>query len=520
MPNLSIPISKYVSIFSAFTGGKTVSEKEPIARIMTTNTLAPYGAVLEFNSLKNVLGYFGASSREYAVAAKYFGWVSKRMRRPEKISFARWSDAAVNAYLVSGINTFALNTLKNITAGTLNFSYTSADGSIADYEVSGIDLSSATSLADVATALATKISAAFTGCTVAFSTSLNGSRFVLTAPTASGGDSQAGYFSAMTSGADGLADLLGWSAANGVVISEGKDASTLADNLSVMLNMNNNFLTLAFLNPTDISLDQAVEVATWNEQQNVDAMFVVQAPSTSYTLSRTWQTSLAGFDGTFIQFDGANEDKYLMPMMACAAMDLSQEHSLIDLMFQRFPSYTPDNVMTVVGGLNLYEIFDSVNINYFASTQQAGAKLSFLQNGMLQGNPASATVYVGAWWLKGKIQTACMQQFLLNDAIYANAQDSAKFAGAVVSIWEQAKKNGCIQVGKVLSDDEKASITALTGDEDAWQKVQSQGYIFSYKIETADNGKRVFSYRLIYAACDTINSVEGTHIAITSSATE
>ena len=69
-----------------------------------------------------------------------------------------------------------------------------------------------------------------------------------------------------------------------------------------------------------------------------------------------------------------------------------------------------------------------------------------------------------------------------------------------------------------MTSDEKASISAITGDDTAWQVVQNQGYIFSFSIDTNTNGTRSFSYKLVYAAADTINSVEGTHIAITSSA--
>lgn len=83
---------------------------------------------------------------------------------------------------------------------------------------------------------------------------------------------------------------------------------------------------------------------------------------------------------------------------------------------------------------------------------------------------------------------------------------------------DKCKNNGAIQVGKFLTSDEKASISAITQDDSAWQTVQSQGYIFSFSINTNPNGTRSFSYRLIYAAADTINSIEGTHIAITSSA--
>ena len=129
------------------------------------------------------------------------------------------------------------------------------------------------------------------------------------------------------------------------------------------------------------------------------------------------------------------------------------------------------------------------------------------------------TVYVNSIWLKAKIVQKAMETFMLNDAIYANKDGEAKFAAKMITVWELAKLNKTIIVNKALSDSEKASIEAITGDELAWQKVYSQGYVFEYSIETnPDNGAKYFNYRLIYAACDTVNTIEGTNIAITSTA--
>ena len=78
-------------------------------------------------------------------------------------------------------------------------------------------------------------------------------------------------------------------------------------------------------------------------------------------------------------------------------------------------------------------------------------------------------------------------------------------------------KNGVIQLGKVLSDGEKAAIEALTGDNKAYLTIESQGFIFNYSIKTdSETGKKYFNYRLIYAACDTIAKVEGLNIALSS----
>lgn len=625
--NLSIPISKYVRITNEFAGGSVVGTREPIGRIMTTNSLVPYGEPLVFsgfNALQNVLAYFGASSAEYAVASQYFNWTSKKYTRPQKLSFWRWSTSALNATATSGTTTFALTSFTAISNGTLNFSYTNAAGQTTPYQISGINLSSADSLTTVASTIQTSIQSSFEDATVEYKPSLNnnGARFVITAPTVSDG-SQVGKFSSFTSdavsatgtltfsnnpgvddsikvgslgysfvkasaggsnvligssqaetianlveainttsdevtasangnivtiiainpgingnsialssntgaisasgttlqnGNDGgsqLADLLGLSSATNVILSEGKDADTLTEELNNMMNVDNNFMTFAFLNPSDISQDQAVEVATWTEQQNGSVLFIVQPPTASQWAE--YQAALASYSFVWIQYDAANENKYLMPMMAGACINFEQQNSLINFMYQTYPNFTPDNVMTVSGGMNLYQSLDAAYVNYYASTQQGRQKTSFLQDGLLQGSPTSTTVAVGAWWLKSQIETTALTVFVLNDAIYANQQGVAKVQAALLDVWTSAKNNGAIQVGKFLTSDEKASISAITGNDSDWQIVQSQGYIFTFSINTNPNGTRSFSYRLIYAAADTINSIEGTHIAITSS---
>ena len=86
-------------------------------------------------------------------------------------------------------------------------------------------------------------------------------------------------------------------------------------------------------------------------------------------------------------------------------------------------------------------------------------------------------------------------------------------------MWTLAKKNGSILVGKALSDSEKAAIYAFTKDGEAWKTIQNEGYIFTWEIRTnADTGRKYFYFKLVYAGCDTINSVEGVLNGITSTA--
>ena len=143
----NIPYTKYVNILSAFAGGQAVNEKQPYARIMTQNSLLPYGNPQEFSSLEDVQAFFGGSSTEAILAQMYFAFISKRIRKARKISFGRWTSgtAQVNATVISGTNVFALSKFKEISEGTMTFSYTDVAGESHNVNLTGINLSGVSS---------------------------------------------------------------------------------------------------------------------------------------------------------------------------------------------------------------------------------------------------------------------------------------------------------------------------------------------------------------------------------------
>lgn len=317
-----IPITKYVDIISVFEGGDAGTTREPIARLFTGNALAPFGSVLEFSSLENVMGYFGASSAEYDLAQKYFTRISKLNTYPQKISFARYATEGLAASLTSGITIFNLDTIKAVTQGNLTLSYAAAGGEPKNFSASNLDFSSATTLADVASTLQTAISAVITGATVEYSTDLNGGRFVLSAAS-----SEDGSFSAATGD---VAELLGWSGATGVINSNGTAALTLSENLDLIAGADDNFYTFAFVNALELA--DATEVAQWNSARNCDFFYVCQIPSSAVNYTE-FQSALSDMTGTLLVYDTTNESQFIIPMAAIAAIDFNEEHAVIDLMF-------------------------------------------------------------------------------------------------------------------------------------------------------------------------------------------
>lgn len=514
---MAVKIKYWVDITSRTAGAQEVSYKEPIGRFLTANKLAPMGKVIGFSDAKSVGVHFGVNSQEYALANKYFGFISKSYTSPKKLTFARYTTSAVGAQIISGSRiSLGVEAFKTITNGTLTISYKDPVKGMQTGTTTAINLSSATDLSKVADAIATAVKAIqvgsasnkpFSAATVTYSSIGDfAQRFVLELP------SGMGSFNAVSSNGDTLANMLGWDLASGVLLSDGNaGTNSLSEECERIMNKNDSCFTFAFVEA--LTVDQYKEVAEWNEGRNSDFMFVVPVGSVNDAI--TWggtgdlEGTLAPYDGTWIQYDNSGENQYYQPMAATACMDLESDHSLINYEFQKFPNDTP-----VVEDDSTYESLTKARVNFFVET---GKNLKFLSGNACQGATSSATVYIGSVWIKDRIISKVMETFLVNDAIYANGADSAQVKMNLNTIWDLAKKNGVIQVGKVLSDGEKVSIEALTGDKNAYQTIESQGFIFSYSIKTdAETGKKYFNYRLVYAGCDTIVKVEGLNIALSS----
>lgn len=89
---MAISFSKYVDITSGVGGSGGVRQRDLIGRIFTTNTALDVGEIAEVTTLADVGTLFGTTSEEYKRASFYFGWVSKNISSPTKLSFARWDD--------------------------------------------------------------------------------------------------------------------------------------------------------------------------------------------------------------------------------------------------------------------------------------------------------------------------------------------------------------------------------------------------------------------------------------------
>jgi len=500
---MAISITRYVDITSGVGAGAAVSTRELIGRFFTTNELVPTGSQIEFESADEVGDYFGTSSEEYDRAVFYFGWVSKNITAPQKISFARWADDATAPQIFGVKGAQALASWTAIASGA----FTLTIGGVSN-TMSSMNFSAAGSLSAVAAIVQAAIRAAGTGAqwdnaTVVWNSTRQSFDF-------EGGATGAAVITVTAgSGGSDIAAQLGWLSAT-TVISDGAAAQTVTEVLSESANADNNFGSFTFI-PT-LSNDEIVEAAEWNLAQNNLFMYSVRCTSSDAT---TLAGLLADIGGVCLTLSpDAGEYPEQVPMMILAATDYAARNSVQNYMFQQFnlsPSVTTNTDATT---------YDDLLVNYYGQTQSAGQLIEFYQRGVMQGlpvDPRDQNTYANEIWLKDAATAAIMTILLAMPRIPANAKGRAQLLAILQGVINQALFNGTISVGKPLTTAQKEYINEITGSATAWQQVQNVGYWVDAQIVTyVESGVTRYKavYTLIYAKDDVIRKVEGRDILI------
>lgn len=483
---MAISQSKYINIVSSIGGGSSVNQRDLMGRVFTSNYLVPVNRVLEFSggktsALSAIADYFGITSAEYVFANKYFSFSTAANTEPQKISFARYNQGtATNATLISGVVP-ALSVLQSITNGTLNIEDVSS--------LTGINLSSATSYADVATIIET----AFDGTVDSVVYDSDNKRFVITS-------------SELTYATGTVAEAIGWTSSDGI-LSEASEAKTPLETISESAELSNNFFSFCFLDA--LTSSEIETVAQWTDSQNVKYMYSVSVNESNY---ETIQTAVKDYDGVALTLDLHNEHAEFMPMSAFAAVDYTKPNSTMDVFYKQFDNVTP----SVTSNAKRY-IYDPLRINYYGTTQQAGQAVSFYQDGVLQGSIPSMTVYANEAWLKDAFITDILNMRMGLDSLPANNTGKSLVMSALMETVNLALSNGVVLAGKELTGTQKAYITTITGDEDGWIAVQNSGYRLSAEIEQYQEygiTKYKISFLFVYSKGDTINYVDGRDILI------
>lgn len=495
---MAISFKKYIDITSGVGGGAGVRERDLITRIFTTNPLVPAGSFLEMDNIEDVVDYFGSSSDEYKRSAFYFGWISKSIARAKKISFARWVDVDSIPRIFGVKKAQSLNAWQAITSGSLTLTIGGQS-----QELVGLDFSTATSLSNISdiinTAVKSKVGDMWVNAN-SFYDAVN-RRFIF-----EGGEAT----NATISASGNVADLMGWS--TGAIYSDGALAQSVVDTLIDSVDASNNFASFLFM--PALTDEQIIELAEWNDTQNVMYMYLVPCLASN---SESLSAALIGYSGVSLTLT-PTEGEYdeMIPGIVLAATDYSKRNASQNYMFQQFPELTAK--VTNTPDSNTY---DNLRVNYYGQTQTAGQKIAFYQRGVMMGGSQDLVdhnIYGNETWLKDALAAQLMSLLLSVNRVPANDNGRSQILAITQSKIEQALKNGTISVGKTLTAVQKLYISELTGDELAWQQVQNIGYWIDCWMESyvTQDGRTEFKaiYRLIYSKDDAVRKVEGTHTLI------
>jgi hypothetical protein len=167
------------------------------------------------------------------------------------------------------------------------------------------------------------------------------------------------------------------------------------------------------------------------------------------------------------------------------------------------------------------DTLDNNRVNYYGRTQTAGQNIDFYQRGVMMGlatDPVDINTFANEMWFKDAIGAQIMSLLLSVGRVSANNAGRGQLLSVIQSVIESAGVNGTISTGKPFTTVQKVYITSLTGEENAWQQVQTIGYwidiLMQSYVTTTGLTEWKAVYSLIYSKDDAIRKVEGSHTLI------
>ena len=490
---MSISIERYVSITSGVAGAQAVAQRELIGLRFSTDPKVPVGSHVVVANADDALNYFGAASDEYKFAVQYFGYTSPPpASKPERLRFAALVDVARPARIYGEDVATTLAEFQAVTAGALTVTLAGVTANL-----TGVNLSTAVSLADVATAVTTAIAGEFAGSVVSYD-ALSGT-FNLT--TGSIGTAK------ITVTSTALSELLGWGA--GAILSPGSAALSPLESLRAAEQVTDSFGSFSF--GATLTTSEIVEVARYNASLNLKYMYLQSVtPATAQAVS----AAVLSIPSVGLVLNAtAGEFKESIPQAIMAATNYSRRSATVNYMYRQVGGMTSD--VSTDDGADLY---DALRVNFFGNTANASREISFFQKGFLCGGATDALdmgVHANEQWLKAYLTARLLSLQLSLGKIPANNEGRGYVLAQVTDAANLAKFNGTILPGKTLTTAQQIATTQITGDADAWRDVQINGYWADAAVveRTGEAGvtEYVIQYTLVYSKNDVVRKIQGSH---------
>ena len=491
---MSINASYLVSLTPrTITGGS--ADLETNGMVLTTTYLLPTGTpAMSFTSAQAVSAVFGAASPEAAFAQQYFTGLTNQQKAPSALVIGLNMQQALGAWIQSAPVTAELSDFQAISDGSLTITI---DG--APVSATGIDLSEAQSLSEVATTVAEKL----TGTTGAYNSDLKA--FIFTT-SSTGATATVSYATAGTGGTD-ISALLGLTEAAGAVVSQGVAAMTPAQNLDAIVAATANWSQFTTLEEVE-DQELAEAYSAWADVSD-DYVYLFWS-SDPRMLSQTTQSGsiAAALQNTYnctVMLYAQSVATAAAALSYPATIKWDQEQGM-KVLFGKSASGVP----AIVTDETTAAALDALSVSYVGQFATRNAEFAFFNRGA-----TSSSMYgffdtlIGTIWLRSKIQRACMDGFKTVNRVPYNPQGYTIIKAWISDPIRAAKTVGVIDTGLELSDSQKAQITQEVG-EDISTELYTNGYYLQVDdpeaTVRAQRGSPVMS--LIYCSAGSVQKIE------------
>jgi hypothetical protein len=465
---MPIPASYIVAINPRLipAGGKDL---EFNGLILTKNALIPLSSpVLQFANADSVGDYFGTTSDEYKAASLYFLGYNNSFSKPRHLMFGRRVDAAVGAYLRGAQYSGDLAGVKTMTAGALT-----VDINGSAVAVTGLDFSSATSFSDVAATLQTALQAELAGVTVTYSSLTAG--WTITSPS-TGENETIGYATGTA------AELLGLTAEAGAVLSQGSNALTEAENMALIKEQTQNWVSFTTL--YEAAQAENIALSAWASSLGIEYLFVGWSAEAALlvqgnTTNVASKIKAAEYGATEIVYDNVNVAVFLLGCIA--SVNWERYQGTINYAFKHV-----DGLAATVTNQTDADVLLDKGVSFVGSFATRNDAFTFFYDAKMFGKFGYVDAFVNTLWLKNVMQVAILNGLTNAGRVPYNDRGYALIRSWLQDPINRAVNNGVIDPGVELSESQKAQIQTETGKD-----LSTELYTKGYAILVEDAGASV-----------------------------
>jgi len=536
----AIPASQIVAVTpSVLSAGGNALDMNGL--LLDNSTRIPIGSVLSFPTAASVSDYFGASSDITALAGNYFLGFDNSTRKPGALLIAQYNEGDVGAYLrggdVSGLTLAELQDLTGVLTVTI-------DGTAETS--SSIDLATATSFSDAAEMVSVALgvlgpqTAAFTasiasttmtvtaigsgtigvgqevqGAGVTAGTLISaqltgttggtGTYTVTESQTVTSGartanipavtyDSVSGAFVVISS-TDGASSTIGFgsgtiaaglklTSATGAVTSQGADATTPSEAMTLYAQLTQNWATfMTAFDPDPSGNANKLLFAAWTNSANPNRYAYIAWDTDSAPAASAEATSSLGYllgqsnsSGTVPIYSPTQGPQVAAFVMGTAAsIDFTQLNGRITFAFKSQTGLDAD-VVTATAAENL----QSNGYNYYGRWSTANDEFVFLRPGSVTGTFLWLDGYINQIWMNNQFQLALMVLLTSARSIPYNRDGYGLIIAAVQDVINQALTFGAVRPGVTLSASQAAQVNQNAGVEISGI-LNTQGWYFQVR---------------------------------------